>query len=286
MRFEAFDSAADFLESAEEFLLAEESRNSLALGLALRTRDGNHPMDLGTRFFLVQDEGRILGTASQTPGYAVVFTSMSPEAARHAARKLPSHLPELHGCNGPVDTVDVVAREWRRAGLGDLEVSAQLRLFELTELERPRRSPGSMRLATDADFETCREYLYRFLIDCNLPEATPGVLPERVHPLEQRRVYLWEVEGEPVACAAWARPARNGITIGYVYTPDAQRGRGYASNLVAELTAGLLDGSLYSPARSHVNLFTDLSNPTSNAIYQRMGYRGIEDFRHYRFRRT
>jgi hypothetical protein len=39
----------------------------------------------------------------------------------------------------------------------------------------------------------------------------------------------------------------------------------------------------HPPDRSHVNLFTDLANPTSNSIYRKLGYQPIGDHRHYMF---
>jgi predicted GNAT family acetyltransferase len=64
----------------------------------------------------------------------------------------------------------------------------------------------------------------------------------------------------------------SGIRIGPVYTPPELRGRGYASALVAELTRRLIAGG-----RQFCFLFTDLANPTSNSIYQRVGYRPVTD---------
>jgi predicted GNAT family acetyltransferase len=54
----------------------------------------------------------------------------------------------------------------------------------------------------------------------------------------------------------------------YVYTPVDQRGHGYASACVAAVTAR----ELAEPGRTCV-LYTDLANPTSNGIYQAVGYR-------------
>ena len=78
---------------------------------------------------------------------------------------------------------------------------------------------------------------------------------------------LWEDGGEAVSVSGWGGPTPNGIRIGPVYTPPALRGRGYATALVAELSQALLD-----EGRSFCFLFTDLANPTSNAIYERIGY--------------
>jgi predicted GNAT family acetyltransferase len=63
-----------------------------------------------------------------------------------------------------------------------------------------------------------------------------------------------------------------------VYTPPEQRGRGFATACVARLSARLL-----AEGRRQCVLFTDLANPTSNAIYARIGYRGVADFELCRF---
>ena len=73
--------------------------------------------------------------------------------------------------------------------------------------------------------------------------------------------------GRVVSVSGWGGPTPNGIRVGPVYTPPELRGRGYATALVAELSQTLLDGG-----RSFVFLYTDLANPTSNAIYERIGY--------------
>ena len=63
-----------------------------------------------------------------------------------------------------------------------------------------------------------------------------------------------------------------GIVVSLVYTPPAQRNRGYASAAVAALSQQLLDAGW-----EFCSLFTDLANPTSNSIYQKVGYRPIAD---------
>lgn len=60
--------------------------------------------------------------------------------------------------------------------------------------------------------------------------------------------------------------------------PPALRGCGYASAAVATLSERLL-----ASGRSRIFLFTDRSNPTSNSIYQRIGYRPVCDADQYRF---
>ena len=90
-------------------------------------------------------------------------------------------------------------------------------------------------------------------------------------------ILLWEDAGEPVSLAGWGGRTPNGIRVGPVYTPPHLRGRGYATALTAELSQRLLDGRLFEGGRRFCFLYTDLANPTSNAIYERIGYRRVAE---------
>ena len=90
-------------------------------------------------------------------------------------------------------------------------------------------------------------------------------------------ILLWEDGGEPVSLAGWGGRTPNGIRIGPVYTPPTLRGRGYATALTAELSQRLLDGRVFTGGRRFCFLYTDLANPTSNAIYERIGYRRVAE---------
>jgi len=68
------------------------------------------------------------------------------------------------------------------------------------------------------------------------------------------------------------------MAVSLVYTPPERRNRGYASALVAALSQHLLDAGW-----QFCVLFTDLANPISNSIYQRIGYRPVSDFDEYDF---
>jgi predicted GNAT family acetyltransferase len=90
-------------------------------------------------------------------------------------------------------------------------------------------------------------------------------------------ILLWEDGGAPVSAAGWGGATPNGIRIAPVYTPPELRGRGYATALTAELSQRLLDGRLFEGGRRFCFLYTDLANPTSNAIYERIGYRRVAE---------
>ena len=88
---------------------------------------------------------------------------------------------------------------------------------------------------------------------------------------------VWDDDG-PVSFAGYGNPTPSGIRVGPVYTPPEHRGRGYATSLVADLTAERLAAGL-----EFCFLFTDLTNPTSNAIYARIGYEPVADWDQWAF---
>ena len=94
--------------------------------------------------------------------------------------------------------------------------------------------------------------------------------------IEAGTLYLWE-DQDIVSMAAIARPTRNGITVNYVYSPPEYRGKGYASSCVASMSERMLKHYDFC------SLFTDMKNPTSNKIYQKMGYYPIKEFREIHF---
>ena len=87
-----------------------------------------------------------------------------------------------------------------------------------------------------------------------------------------RTLWLWEDGDAVVSLCGVGGPTPHGIRIGPVYTPPAARGRGYASALVAAVSQEALDAG-----RRFCFLFTDAANPTSNHIYQEIGYEHVRD---------
>ncbi len=86
-----------------------------------------------------------------------------------------------------------------------------------------------------------------------------------------RHLWLWDDDG-PKSLTGVGGETPNGIRIGPVYTPPGDRGQGYASALVAAVSQAQLDAG-----RRFCFLYADLANPTSNRIYQAIGYRPVTD---------
>jgi predicted GNAT family acetyltransferase len=146
-------------------------------------------------------------------------------------------------------------------------------MFRLAELVPPDPMPdGSGRPATPADLDLLMEWVQAFQ-----DEVEPrGTAPSR--PMQQRRVELelvwfWlDAEGDPVSLAGRNVTIAGVSRVAPVYTPPEHRGHGYGAAATAACTRHALD-----TGAEQVVLFTDAKNPTSNRMYQRLGYRRVGD---------
>ncbi len=156
-------------------------------------------------------------------------------------------------------------------------------MWELTAVADVPVPNGAARLATPDDRELLRTWTAAFEGEA-IPPATPVRTEAATDLVIDLRLegrgggyWLWE-DGTPVALAGFRVIRGVGSRIGPVYTPPEYRRRGYATRLVAELSASRLAQG--DPA---CFLTTDLSNPTSNAIYARIGYVKVCDAVEYGF---
>ena len=129
--------------------------------------------------------------------------------------------------------------------------------------------PGSVRPATLDDLDLGAAWIEQFAVDAGtfLPDPRESFLSR----LPGNR--FWVVDGEPVSFAGHAPLVDAGGTVvarvGPVYTPAGHRRRGYGAAVTAAVTAELL------VAADIVMLFTDAANPTSNGVYERLGFRVV-----------
>jgi predicted GNAT family acetyltransferase len=213
--------------------------------------------------------------------FALIVSRGSDEAVDAAAARLGAPGVNLPGVVGPAREAERFARGWARQRGCNTRLAIDQRIYQLTAVSWPPPIPGEMRALTEMDLELALQWAQAFDAEALLPHERRSA--EVARPLVARRIaegmlFGWWVEGRFVAMAGLTRPTARTISINSVYTPPEHRRRGFATALVAALSAeGLGRGK---PA---CLLYTDLGNPTSNAIYQKIGYRPVCDSRHYLF---
>jgi predicted GNAT family acetyltransferase len=268
----------------EPLLMQQEARNSLMLGIALniaRQPDfyGPNPPYLA----IAEDSEGVAAAVLMTPPHGIILYS-DREQSRPGLTALAQELARagwtLPTVTGPEPICAHFASIWSEMAKVDFEIGVRERLFELRKVIHPTYSPGHLRLATIDDVELLAHWFVAFTEEAlyGIEQAILEEVRERVKTrVETGMLYVWE-DREPVCMLGTGRKSTNGISIGPVYTPPNVRGKGYASSGVARVSQLLLD-----QGRSYCTLFTDLANPTSNRIYQNVGYRPICDYTVYRF---
>ena len=267
-----------FLGAASEFLVAREAEHNLLLGLAAVA--ARHPENYREppQFVTVHDGGRVVAATLRTPPHSLVMSELADARALDVLLEAWCGEP-LPGVIGPAAIAGELAARWaEHAGVRAAREMAQ-RIFKLERVVAPRPTPGSWRDAEERDRALLAQWWRDFSLEAKAAiHDDPAAVADRWLRRAGRVMSVWQDGGEPVALAGVGGETPHGVRVGPVYTPPQLRGRGYASNLVAALSArALADG------RRFCFLFTDLANPTSNRIYQALGYEPVTDVDQYRF---
>jgi predicted GNAT family acetyltransferase len=174
----------------------------------------------------------------------------------------------------------VLADETALLAGGQVRVHEHLRLFELGDLVVPPTPPGVLRLATAADADLALAWFLAFESAAAEQAGREGAhgmlegftLEDMQARIDDGVIWLWENESGERVHLSGANPPAYGVTrVGPVYTPTAHRGHGYASAAIAEVSRQYVEQGV------RVCLFTDQANPTSNKIYEAIGYRPVVD---------
>jgi predicted GNAT family acetyltransferase len=279
MHLTTYTNATDFLAVAQSVLEAEEVVRGLMLSVALRLRQ--YPERIGDQPYLatVAAGDELLAAALMTPPYPLVVMTFHPngqDAFPLVVDDLCAYGWRVPGVNGPEIASTAFASLWTKRTGQETRLILHMRAYELRSVIPPDPVPGRLRLAEPADLPLVARWARDFQLEALPNEEASGSLQAAETGIADRRIYLWE-DGESVAMAAKARPTPHGITVNLVYTPPAHRRRGYATAAVARLSQILLDEGY-----DFCTLFTDMANPTSNSIYQKIGYRPVVDYMQYK----
>ena len=261
-----FEDVRAFRSAVEPLIGPSEARHNLAHGI-LGTVADDPPANDQPRFWLVEREAVVVAAAVRTPPRNLILCdAVDRGAATELAAAMASESERLPGAVGNTPTVEWFVTAWS-------EITGVFSLDSV--VPQPWPSQGVPRLATAEDADLLVDWLQDFTIEAmpELPVDRDRLAEIAIQLVEQRRgagAWLWDRDGEVLSLTVHNNPTPDGMRIGPVYTPPAERGRGFATALVAHQSTRLLEAG-----RRYCFLYTDLANPTSNAIYERIGYRRI-----------
>lgn len=271
-----------FMQTTIPYLSTEPAANNLLLTVFDRLRtDGSHAFGERDPQLLtwVGPDGSPEGAVVRTPPFPYILSAISADAVHALIDLLLEPGADLDGreANITSDSEEAFVSAWTAHTGYRPRVIERNRLYRLDELVAPDPMPaGKARQARSADVPIAARWIEEFwgeLSHAVRPDAStaaPAIAEARI---AEGAFWLWlDGDGTPVSLAGHTPIVAGASRIGPVYTPRALRGRGYAGAVTAAASRALL-----SQGADEVLLFTDLANPTSNALYQRIGYREVSD---------
>jgi GNAT superfamily N-acetyltransferase len=262
-----------YLAAAGDFLGSEPVVNTVQLSVLaiLRARGGSAYGGSPPLFgWWRSPGGQVGGAFLVTPPFPVLLTRVPEPAAKALAEAFATRQAPLAGINAEPGPAAAFAAAWAELTGADSRVHRRSRLFRLTGLVPPSPwPPGSARVAVPADRDWLESWFGAFHREVGELSHVPGDVEDR---LSYGGLTLWEAGGAPVALGGVTRTVAGVARVGPVYTPPDQRNRGYGAAVTAAVSQAALDGGA-----DQLVLFTDLANPTSNALYPRLGYRPVRD---------
>ena len=283
-RASTFDSITALRQAAAPLFAHPDSFGSVIPGLLAGLAAKNQ---LPAWHSAVMHADHMLALAIWThPGRPIVATSItahdesvSPLIA--AAASAATH--PFHGIIARSSLADSTAHHYARLKPTTLCVYRRLALYRCDRVTIPDAATH-LRLATSADLDLATIFAAGFITEVNEAGEEPAAVANRLT-TDQRLWLLCDGDtpgsaGLPVSTAAALgdlAPGSAATRIGFVYTPPTHRRSGHAARATAILTHHLLQ------SRPVVTLYADLANPTSNRIYQSIGFTNVTDCTHWQF---
>ena len=272
MIYTEHEEATGFLAVAQAALERHESANGLMLGIGLRLV--REPDAYGGRAYLatVESSRGLMVAAMMTSPYKLhklqihADDACEPAAVELVADGLLRGAWPVPGVLGREPEAQMFASIWCRRTGAKWRTEMRQTAYALRRVVHPCYPAGEFRAAGQEDIELVRRWARAFHQDCfgdGRPERTVATAEEKV---KSNDLFLW-VDRTPRSMAARGRPTPHGEAVSFVYTPPDERGKGYATAVVARASQRILDDG-----KDFCTLFANADNGTANCLYQRIGY--------------
>ncbi len=271
--------AGEFLERVQPFLLNREAEHCLLLGLLDGLRAGHQWGAAPPLLALAEELGEVTAVGVMTPPHNLILSWTADDSTIDAiARELHTIGLALPGVNGSAEIALKFAEQWSQLSGRAFRAHFAQRIYQLNRVVEKPRAAGHLREPASADEVLLMKWRAAFSVEAEGMDAAQAEESAKQPTRGAARLVLWEFEGKLVSMAGTTGRTPNGIRVAWVYTPPENRRRGFAEACVAALSQKQLD-----EGRRFCFLYTDLANPTSNRIYQSIGYEAVADATVYLF---
>ena len=262
IQLQVYEEVSHFKKEVSPILEMNEQENNLLLGVL---QFAENPLFMA----VAKQNEKIALILLQAEGQQVIVakSEVSGEAIQEIAKQLTKVYPDIPGLIGEKRVVKQLAEEIAQLEQRKLCIRMNQGVYELKKVKKKWDEHGVFRQVNSDELPSIEKWVYQFCEDVHLPTKEEKAKQTANILVSTNRLFGWEVDGRLVSVAATTRPTKSNITVNFVYTPKDERKKGYASNCVAALSQHMLDRGYKT-----TTLYTDLANPTSNKIYQEIGY--------------
>ncbi len=267
----AYQTPQQFLDDTEELLEQRALENNLILGLSNGIGD-KAKVYAHCVFINAIENNQIVASSIKTHAKAIVSaTTKNTDHIKALVDYYLSRHIELQGVFGETFYAGLFAGFYMKPQIR----TTKLLMHRLKTVNDLSLVPGTLEKANDKDTGTIVQWMLNFEEDANtFPKQSSEQIQQSVRArIASGNFYKWVDKDVMVSVAALVRKTKQLGFIGYVYTPEALRGKGYASSCVQQLSKQILQEGM-----QYCGLFTDQQNPTSNHIYRKIGYVPITEF--------
>jgi predicted GNAT family acetyltransferase len=264
-------TAAEFLERSGEWLERAEAENNLLLGISRYFETNPNQTDVNPYLLTVEDSGILLGAALMTPPRHLIIARMPDTALVALADYFMQKSITVPGVVGPKNTSQLFATHWENNTGKSSRLKMSQRIYACERVVVQAYSRGRLIPAIESDEALLVDWAGDFCRDAGIEDEIEYQKARISNEIAKQSLYVWDND-QVMSMALVQRETARGICISMVYTPPHLRKQGYATSCVAALTQRMLDSG-----KRFCCLYTDLTNPTSNAIYQRIGYEPVCD---------
>jgi len=279
MQFNQYNDVKAFYRDAYGMLMRHEAQNLILLGNLVIGNAGTDKS--GWRdpanwlMATVTDESGIRLTALMTPPYRVTLYATDNLIDDDAIACLIRGIAETRFKVNGVMTEKTLAERFATTFAGTagkkIIIGKNMRIYELMRVASGIPS-AEIRPARESDMAFLPYWMDGFSCDCSIMPSLRQDAEEMRRQINMGSIHILEDGGTPVCMAKKQREIQKVCGVGGVYTPPWFRRKGYATACVAALSRLIL-----SRGFEKCVLYTDLANPTSNSIYQKIGYTPICD---------
>ena len=173
MELRRFQDPDSFFDAAGPYLIADEPRHNLELGILsqLRKRPGLYPEP--PYLAVVERDGRVAGVAMRTPPFGALLAMVDPAVAAVMAEKIHEVYDALPSVLSTPKNSEAFAEAWTRVSGQRAVPGMRQGIYRLDDVPDEPDGPGRIRPALNDDRDLLVRWVTAFLAEA-VPQQPPG----------------------------------------------------------------------------------------------------------------